>query len=341
MPGITGKTDVSYLSATALELAGRPELPDGRRGEPDCQFAGWRPGSDLLRRRTTARSFYQPRDGSHQRNTARECGHVPVINHRDRGGGTEDDQELPLVRPRPVSPGLVGAATGSVGSPARLTVRAADGLIGCTLRFAATGLPSGVSMNSCGQISGWPSASGRYQVTVQVTDSSATSLAQRTFGWKVLSGSGRGPAGHIRLSRDGKCLARLAASVIAIERCSRAAGQRWTIAANGSVRVGQQCLTATSSVLSAGSCRNGGQRWQLRSGGALTNLSNRKCLADNGSKNGSRAVAAACRARPNNTGSTSTPSANQRWMLPAGPLTAGIAGFCASDWHRRAANSVR
>ncbi len=336
VPGISGKTDVSYLSAAALELA-EPATASYQTGAAVSLTASSLDGGQAV----TYSAGGLPPGLSINPATGVISGTLPANAATFRSsitataaGAPKTTKSFPWYVHGPVSTGLVAAATGSVGSPARMTVPAADGLTGCTLRFAATGLPPGVSMNSCGQISGWPSASGRYQVTVQVTDSSATSLAQRTFGWNVRSGSGRGPAGHISLSRDGKCLARLAASDIAIERCSRAASQRWTIAANGSVRVGRQCLTATSSALSAAPCRNGGQRWQLRSGGALTNLSNRKCLADNGSKNGSRAVAAACRARPNNSGSASTPSANQRWILPAGPLTAGIAGFCASDWHR-------
>ncbi len=79
------------------------------------------------------------------------------------------------------------------------------------------------------------------------------------------------------------------------------------------------------------SCAKDGQRWQLGSNAVLKNLANGRCLADTGTRNGTRAVAAVCKATPNNTGSASTPSATQQWTLPAGPLTSGIAGNCASS----------
>ena len=234
----------------------------------------------------------------------------------------------------PVSIGNVSAPTGSVGSPVRLTIPAADSLPGCTLRFAVTGLPPGLSMNSCGLISGWASGSGHYMPSVQVTDSSGTSLATHSFSWSIASPSGKGPTGQIKLYRDGKCLQELRAADIAIEKCGTAKAQRWTVAADGSIRTNGRCLAASSSALSVTACTNGGQRWQLGSGGSLTDLSNRRCLSEVGSANGSRATAATCYVTYNSTGSTSTPGPNQRWTLPAGPLTAGIAGFCASDWHR-------
>ena len=89
--------------------------------------------------------------------------------------------------------------TGSVGTPVRFHVAAADGLAGCTLRFSASGLPRGVAISSCGWISGWPSVSGRYTVRVRVTDSTGAALATGSFRWQLSRASGRGPAGHIRL----------------------------------------------------------------------------------------------------------------------------------------------
>ncbi|MGO8956296.1 MAG: GH25 family lysozyme [Streptosporangiaceae bacterium] len=336
VPGITGKADVSYLSASALELP-EPASQRYRAGALVSLTATSLDGGQLV---TYAASGLPP-GLSINPSTGVISGTLAAKPATFRSSITATATGTPKAAESflwyvhgAVSIGGVRPATGSVGTPVRLAVPAADALPGCTLRFAATGLPRGLSMNSCGLLSGWPSATGQYQVSVQVTDSSGASLAQRTFGWDVAGDGGRGPAGQVRLRRDGKCLARLAAADIAIEPCG-SAGQRWTIAANGSVRVAGKCLTATSSALSLGACRNGGQRWQLSSGGALTDLAAGKCLADNGAKNGSRAVAATCYARPNNTGSASTPGANQRWILPAGPLAAGVAGFCASDWHRR------
>jgi Ricin-type beta-trefoil lectin domain len=148
---------------------------------------------------------------------------------------------LPWYVHGPASIGSVSPATGSDGTPVGLTVPAADSLPGCTLV--------------------------QYQVSVSVTDSSGSTLATRGFSWSITSASGNGPTGQIKLYRDGKCLQELTAADIAIEKCGSAAAQRWTIAANGSIRIDGRCLAANSSALSVTACTNGGQRWQLGSGG--------------------------------------------------------------------------
>jgi hypothetical protein len=209
-------------------------------------------------------------------------------------------------------------------------VRATDGLSGCTLKFSASGLPRGLTISSCGIISGWPAASGSSTAVVHVSDSSS----QDSFSWRIAGASGSGPAGHVRLNRNGKCLTEHSPTDIVIETCSSAASERWTIAADGTVRLRGECLaakSAASGALQLMSCAKGGQRWQLGSNAVLKNLGSGRCLADTGTKNGTRAVAAVCQATPNSTGSASTPSSSQQWTLPAGPLTSGIAGNCASS----------
>jgi len=226
-----------------------------------------------------------------------------------------------------------GRLTGSVGAPVRFAVRVTDGLPGCTLRFSAKRLPSGLSISSCGIISGWPTRTGRAMAVVHVTGTSSRDSIQ----WRIGRASGSGPAGQIRLNRGGKCLADRSATDIAIETCSRAADEQWTIAMDGTVRIGGECLAAgsasstASAALSLSSCSKAGLRWQLGSNAVLKNLASGRCLAGTGTKNGARAVAAVCKATPNNTGSASTPSARQQWTLPAVPLTSGIPGNCASS----------
>jgi GH25 family lysozyme M1 (1,4-beta-N-acetylmuramidase) len=243
-----------------------------------------------------------------------------------------------------ISLGRLPGRAGSVGSPVRLQVTASDGLAGCTLSYSASGLPSGLSMNSCGLIHGWLQAARRYAVTVQVTDSSGAALATRSFGWKVSPPGRSGPTGQIRLARDGKCLTALSKTDMAIETCAAARataarGQHWTVLSNGAIRLGTRCLSAklakgsAAAALALISCPNGGQRWQIGSNAVLVNVADGRCLSDTGTKNGSRAYAARCYATFNNTGSASTPGKNQVWTAPAGPLVSGIAGYCASDWH--------
>ncbi len=226
-----------------------------------------------------------------------------------------------------------GGLTGSVGAPVRFRVRATDGLPKCTLRFSATGLPSGLTISSCGIISGWPTATGAATAVVRVSGGSGQDSVRLRIG----RASGNGASGQIRLNRGGKCLAERSATDIAIETCSRAVDERWTIATDGTVRMRGECLaaktasSAASAALGLMSCTKGGERWELRSNAVLTNLASGRCLAGTGTKNGARVVAAVCKATPNNTGSASTPSASQQWTLPAGPLTSGIPGNCASS----------
>jgi GH25 family lysozyme M1 (1,4-beta-N-acetylmuramidase) len=336
VPGITVQTDVSYLSASALKLAQPASQSDQTAAAVSLTAKTLDSGQQVSYSATGL-----PPGISINTSTGAVSGTLPanpatfpsLITATAKGAPTVTECSSWHVHGA-VSIGSMPTTAASVGTPVAQTVPAADSLAGCTLTFAATGLPAGLSMDSCGRISGWPSASGQYQPSVQVTDSSGSTLATRNFSWTVTSGSGRGPTGQIKFSRDGKCLQELRAADIAIERCGSAAAQRWTAAANGSIRINGQCLAATALAVSVTGCTNGGQRWRLGSGGSLTDLSNGRCLTDVGSANGSRVTAAACYVIYNNTGSMGTPGASQRWILPAGPLTAGIPGFCASDWHR-------
>jgi hypothetical protein len=232
--------------------------------------------------------------------------------------------------------GTLSSQGGSVGSPVLYQVPVSDGLSGCTLRFSATGLPPGLSISSCGLVTGWPATGGHYTASIQVTDSSGTALATGSFAWTIAHAASTGPAGHLVLHSNGKCLAALSTTKIAIETCSTATNQHWTVAADGSLHVNGSCLAAKSVTTSspAGleltSC-TAPQRWQAGSKAVLTNETDGRCLADTGSSNGSLAVAAVCQATFNSTGSSSTPSASQQWILPAGPLTSGIPGNCASN----------
>jgi Glycosyl hydrolases family 25/Ricin-type beta-trefoil lectin domain/Putative Ig domain len=336
VPGITGNTDVSYLSASALELA-QPASQSYQSAAAVSVATSSLDGGQAVTYQATGLppglSINNSTGVVSGTLTGKAATFPSSITASAPGAPTATDH-VTWYAHGSVSLGSLHSQAGSVGTPVRLRVSASDSLGGCTLMFSAMGLPHGLSMNSCGLITGWPSASGQYQVSVQVTDSSGAVLAHGSFGWSIANGSGRGPVGQIKLNRDGKCLQELKPSDIVIETCGSAAAQHWTVAANGSVRVNGGCLAARTPALSVSPCSNGGQRWQLGPGGSLTNLGNRRCLSDTGSANGSRATAAACHVTYNNTGSVSTPGADQRWTLPAGPLTAGVAGFCASVWHK-------
>ena len=337
VPGVSVATDASWLSSTALEVA----APANQSNPVGSQFSGQ---LNVLGGGGAATFSAKGLPPGIQVNasTGALSGQLPANAATFPGSVTASaagDASVTLTFAwdvhGKVSLGTLSSRTGSVGSPVRYQVPASDGLSGCTLRFSATGLPPGLAISSCGMISGWLATGGHYTVHVQVADTSGTALATGSFAWTVARAGVSGPAGHIWLSRDGKCLAALSATSIAIETCSSAANQHWAIAADGTLHVNGSCLAAkaTSSsspaALELTSCTTG-QRWQLGSRAVLTNLGDGRCLADTGTNNGSLATAAVCVATPNNTGSSSTPSTSQQWVTPS-TLPSGIAGYCGSN----------
>jgi Zn-dependent metalloprotease len=88
--------------------------------------------------------------------------------------------------------GNPGNKTGTVGTAiTAFTVTASGGT--SPYSFSATGLPSGVSINSSsGQVSGTPTASGTYSTTVTVTDSSSPAKSGSTQFTFTISGGGGG-----------------------------------------------------------------------------------------------------------------------------------------------------
>ena len=338
VPGIAVATDASYLSSTALELAAPADQSDQAGGRANLQLNSLDGGQAVSYSGTGL-----PSGLSVNAATGVIGGPLPARPTAFRIAVTAAATSDPSATARftwdvhgKVSLGRLRDRSGSVGAPVLVRIGASDALPGCTLRFAAAGLPPGLRISTCGLISGWPLRSGSYRVQVQVSDSSGTVLAQGAFGWTMNAATGSGPAGQIRLSRDGKCLDELSLTDIAISTCNSGRAQRWTIAADGTLRISGRCLAAgpasksRPASLALASCRHGVQRWQQDSDAVLKNLTDGRCLADTGTRDSARAVAATCIATPNNTGSASTPSPNQQWTLPAGPLVSGVAGLCAT-----------
>jgi YVTN family beta-propeller protein len=90
----------------------------------------------------------------------------------------------PVANPA-VTPVLAGPAdqAGTVGAPAALQLQASDPN-GDTLRFTATGLPPGLTLDTAtGAIAGAPTASGTYSVVVAASD--GVNTASASFGWTV------------------------------------------------------------------------------------------------------------------------------------------------------------
>jgi GH25 family lysozyme M1 (1,4-beta-N-acetylmuramidase) len=334
-PGI----DASYLSSTALELAAPASQSNRLSSQASLQANALDAGPAVTYTATGLPT------GTQISTTGAVSGTLPatpgtfgVAMTSSAQGDPSATEKFSWYVHRSVTLTNLGRQTGSIGAPVHYQVRARDGVSSCNLQFSASGLPRGLAISSCGMISGWPLTSGTDTVSVRATDSSGSTVAQGSVRWRVTLASGHGPSGHIVLRRDGKCLAEHSTTDIAIETCSGSTAERWTFAADDSLHVRGRCLAARrasstgSAALDLTSCA-GAQRWQLDSNAVLKNLSDGHCLADTGASNGSRAVAADCEAKPNNTDSASTPSTSQQWTLPAGPLTSDVAGYCASTLH--------
>jgi hypothetical protein len=84
-----------------------------------------------------------------------------------------------------------GSQSTTTGSAVSLQIHASDSA-GAVLTYSASGLPTGLSINSStGLISGTASTAGTYQVTVTATDSTGAS-GSTSFTWTVGSGGGGG-----------------------------------------------------------------------------------------------------------------------------------------------------
>jgi hypothetical protein len=84
-----------------------------------------------------------------------------------------------------------GSQSTTTGSSVSLQIHASDSA-GAALTYSASGLPTGLSVNSSsGLISGTASTAGTYQVTVTATDSTGAS-GSTSFTWTVGSGGGGG-----------------------------------------------------------------------------------------------------------------------------------------------------
>jgi serine protease len=83
-----------------------------------------------------------------------------------------------------------GNQTGTVGTATSLQIHATDSASGQTLTYSATGLPTGLSINSSsGLISGTPSAAGTFSVTVTARDTTGAS-GSASFTWTISTSGG-------------------------------------------------------------------------------------------------------------------------------------------------------
>ncbi|RKT09630.1 putative Ig domain-containing protein [Streptomyces sp. 1114.5] len=95
-----------------------------------------------------------------------------------------------------------GNQTTAQGGSVSLQIHATDSASGQTLSYSASGLPTGLSVNSgTGLITGTASTAGSYTATVTATDATGAS-GSTTFGWTV-TGTGGGCTGTQLLGNPG------------------------------------------------------------------------------------------------------------------------------------------
>ena len=216
------------------------------------------------------------------------------------------------------SPGTRHSARGK--KIASVRIKARDSASAQTLRFTASGLPSGLSVSTGGVISGTPKARGYYSVTVHATDGTGMT-GSASFLWSVAS------AGAVRSQLAGKCVDDRRGSTadgtrIQIYTCHGGQAQVWTAYPNATGRLQlrltkatsvARCLTVPGSRTAAGTkvellrCNaSAGQEWQAKGNGHLVNPRSGRCLADPGAgPAGTQLEIVGCAVR-----------AAQHWTLP-------------------------
>lgn len=121
-----------------------------------------------------------------------------------------------------------GNQSGTVGTPiASLQVQATDSGSGQTLTYSAAGLPPGLSVSSSGLISGTPSTSGSYSVTVTARDSTGAS-GSAAFTWAVTGGTSTGGAVSVVYAKASEWAGGFTASVT-ITNNGTTAINGWTV----------------------------------------------------------------------------------------------------------------
>jgi hypothetical protein len=88
-----------------------------------------------------------------------------------------------------------GNQSTAVGTAVSLQVSASDSASGQTLTYTASGLPTGLSISTAGKITGTPTTSGTYSVTVTAKDTTGAS-GSTSFTWSIGTTGGCAGAGQ-------------------------------------------------------------------------------------------------------------------------------------------------
>ena len=228
-----------------------------------------------------------------------------------------------------------GKVTTKVGQAVNVPVKYTDAFgKGTRVTLSATGLPRGVSFRpNPPLVYGWPAAAGTYSVTIHATDSHG-GTSTMTFPL-VARFAGGGPAGQIHLALNGKCLNdpgnRTANGTrVNVANCQTGAGQHWTFAPDGTIRVRGRCLDIAGKGGAAGQpaqvwqC-DGSPReaWAQGTAGELVNPAAGLCLTSSA---------------PSTKMGTCRIKRDEEWTLPPRPVLASVPGKCMDDLHSVGSN---
>jgi Ricin-type beta-trefoil lectin domain len=217
-------------------------------------------------------------------------------------------------------------------------IKALDSASGQALTYSLSGLPSGsgLTISTSGVIGGTLSATPfNARATVTVAEASNPSVkASVTFNLvsvKSLTASYHATSGYIHFFLGGKCMndrrnGTGSGTPVEAYTCENAASETgWSLAPSGApgvpgtVRIHGLCLGANGAKNVGIYTCNGttGEDWFLSGlGGELINASSGLCVQGT-TTNGTQLTVATC-----------TGGANQEWMMPASPITSGVAGKC-------------
>ena len=211
--------------------------------------------------------------------------------------------------------------------------------------LSATGLPSGLTFEpGPAMIYGWAASPGTYHVTIHAKGSLGDASSM-VFPLVVSAAPNTGPTGQLRLDLGGQCLDDLGnrsanGTRVVLWNCrSGGAAERWTLAADGTIRIHGQCLEVDGN---AGYLGQGVQLWPCAAGsagpreiwltgtdGELGNAQSGLCLSDARStaSNGTRPTLIPCKL-----------TRGQIWTAPAERILSALANTCADDLHSAGTN---
>ena len=230
-----------------------------------------------------------------------------------------------------------GTQDASPSSPFSLKITGLNTGSAKSLKWSATGLPSGLTISAVanstnGKITGdLPGSPGTFHVTVTAKDGTVTGTTHFNIVTVPTLAAASPPAGPMAITADNLCLdggTDASGQAVRVQSCS---GQDWAVTSGPApddvqtVSVGSQCLTTASGgshnvTLSA--CNGSiSQDWQYIGFGFLFSPLTGGCLAPSSATAGAQVQAKACNFN----------SAHQEWSLPAGPITVGGNSLCLNN----------